>query len=169
MTARYCLDTSGISNPLVSMPEDCFGGLWDKVKGLVASGAFCCNAEIAEQYEHIEGSVGECLIEHMPNMLFEVGVGEWDWSGYLQHVNRMTVEYHAYISDYHHNRRNTIDLKDLSIVALAKTLGLPVVSMEGFDGGQTSATKMRIPRLCICEAVQHFTFIELLRKEELSI
>lgn len=169
MTHKYCLDTSAISNPLVGMPEDCFGGLWEKVKNVIVGGAFCCNAEIAEQYTHIEGSVGDCLTNQIPTMLYEIGVGSWNWQGYLDNTNRMTTKYHQYISDYHSNRRNTIDLKDLSIVALAKTLNLPVVSMEGSDGGQVSETKMRIPRLCICEAVRHLTFIDLLREEGLSI
>lgn len=169
MTHRYCLDTSGISNPLVTMPHDCFGSLWQKVVDLISNGVFCCNAEIAEQYSHIEGPVGDCLMQHTPLMLFEVGVETWDWQGYIANVNRMTASYHDYISDYHSNRRNTIDLDDLSIVALAKTLDLPVVSMEGFDGGQTSPTKMRIPRLCICEGVPHRTFIELLRQEGISL
>jgi hypothetical protein len=169
MTHRYCLDTSAISNPLVGMPEDCLGGLWNKIIDLISSCVFCCNAEIAEQYTHITGSVGDCLVSHTPKMLYEVGAGNWDWNGYIAHVNRMTKQYHAFISDYHSNRQNTIDLKDLSLVALAKTLALPIVSMEGFDGGQISPKKMRIPRLCINEDVLHYTFIELLRKERISI
>jgi hypothetical protein len=99
----------------------------------------------------------------------EIGVGNWDWNEYISNVNRMTKRYHAFISDYHNNRQSTIDLKDLSLVALAKTLTLPVVSMEGFDGGQISETKMRIPRLCINENVIHYTFVELLRKEGISL
>jgi hypothetical protein len=169
MNHRYCLDTSAISNPLMGMPEDCFGSLWQKIETLISSNVFCCNAEIAEQYTHIVGSVGKCLVYHTPKMLYEIGIGGWAWSEYILYVNIMSKKYHAFISDYHNNRQNTIDLKDLSLVALAKTLALPVVSMEGFDGGQISATKMRIPRLCINENVIHYTFIGLLRKEGITL
>lgn len=99
---------------------------------MIAEGLFCCNAEIAEQYTHIEGPVGDCLKDHSNHMTYEVGVGSWAWKTYLAHVERMTATYHAFISDYHGGRKSTIDLKDLSLVALAKTLSLPVVSMEGF-------------------------------------
>jgi hypothetical protein len=147
------------------MPEDLYGPVWIKVIGLVRAGIFCCNAEIAEQYMHIEGAVGDCLREHIPTMLYEIGRPHWDWNGYVSHFNRMKVVYQAFISEYNGNRKNTVDVSDVSLVALAKTLCLPVVSMEGFDRGEGSAKKMRIPRLCDCEGVDHKTFNELLRTE----
>ena len=102
-------------------------------------------------------------------MLYEVGRDHWDWQSYIGHVNRMVAQHRAFISEYNSNRSNTVGLNDLSIVALGKTLALPVVSMEGSDGGQVSATKMRIPRLCIVEGVRHLDFNDLLRQEGLSI
>jgi hypothetical protein len=166
---KYCLDTSGVSNPLAMMPEDIYSSLWGKVIDLICSGVFCCNAEIAEQYTHIEGPVGECLNDNISDMLYEIEQDHWDWRLYIAHVTRMSHQYRQYISDYNNNRKNTVDLDDVSIVALAKTLGLPVVSMEGLDRGQLSATKMRIPRLCECEGVKHHTFNELLRLEGINI
>jgi hypothetical protein len=38
----------------------------------------------------------------------------------------MKVRHEAVISEYNGNRKNTIGLNDLTIIALAKTLGLPV-------------------------------------------
>ena len=86
-------------------------------------------------------------------MIYEIGHPHWNWRGYVDHFNRMKVSYKAFISEYNGNRKNTVDTDDVSIVALAKTLGLPVVSMEAFDRGEVSAKKMRIPRLCECENV----------------
>jgi len=166
---KYCLDTSGISNPLAMMPEDIYASLCGKVIDMICSGIFCCTAEIAEQYTHVEGAVGECLKDNIQSMLYEIEQDHWDWRLYISHVNRMSVQYRNFISDYNTNRKNTVDLDDVSIVALAKSLSLPVVSMEGLDRGQPSATKMRIPRLCHCEGVTHYTFNDLLRLEGVNI
>lgn len=151
------------------MPEDLYGGLWTKVSGLIRAGMFCCNAEIAEQFDHVEGVVGDCLREHLPVMVYEIGRPHWNWKGYVNHLNRMTDAYRPFISEYNGNRKNTVDTDDVSIVALAKTLGLPVVSMEAFDRGEPSAKRMRIPRLCDCEKVVHRTFNELLRIEGVKL
>lgn len=166
---KYCLDTSGISNPLVQMPEDIFGGLWGKFIKLIEGGCFCCTAEIADEYDHIVGNVGKCLAAQKAAMVYEIGQNHWDWPTYVGHVNHITSTYRQFISEYNSNRKNTVGLSDVSIVALAKTLNLPVVSMEGLDGGQTSGTKMRIPRLCKEEGVTHLTFNDLLRTEGLNI
>jgi hypothetical protein len=166
---KYCLDTSGISNPLAQMPEDIFAGLWGKIAKLVENGFFCCTTEIADEYQHIEGNMGRRLSAHKASMVYEIGQDNWDWAAYVGHVNHIISTYRQFISEYNSNRKNTVGLSDVSIVALAKTLNLPVVSMEGLDGGQTSATKMRIPRLCKQEGVKHLTFNDLLRAEGLSI
>ena len=166
---KYCLDTSAISNPLVQMPEDIFGGLWGKFMKLIEDGCFCCTTEIADEYDHILGNVGKCLTAHKRAMVYEIGQSHWDWTTYVSHVNHITSTYGQFISEYNGNRKNTVGLSDVSIVALAKTLNLPVVSMEGLDGGQTSDTKMRIPRLCKEVGVTHLTFNDLLRTEGLSI
>ena len=151
------------------MPEDIFGGLWAKVRELIEDDLFCCTTEIFEEYEHIEGAVGKCLCNHKSSILFEIGDDDWEWDKYVLHVNRMRDTYKQFISEYNSNRKNTVGINDLSIVALAKTLKLPVVSMEGLDRGQISASRMRIPRLCDLENVVHLTFNELLRQEGINI
>lgn len=166
---KYCLDTSGISNPWLGFPDDIFQPLWERIIWLIEIGTFCCNTEIFEEYEHIEGRVGDCLKANKAVLVYEINQNSWDWQSYLNHFERMRLSYTQYISEYNGNRKNTIGINDLSIVALAKTLKLPVVSMEGSDKGQISETKMRIPRLCDIEGVKHLTFIDLLRAEGLSL
>lgn len=160
---RYCLDTSGITNPLATIPEDIFLSCWSGVIEMIEAGLFCCNAEVFSEYEHINGNVGECLKSFKTEMVYEIGDDTWDWAAYVDHVARMHDEYRDFISEYNGNRKATIGTTDLSLVALAKTLGLPVVSMEAL--GPPAATKMRIPALCEAEDVTHLTFQELLRKE----
>ena len=54
-------------------------------------------------------------------------------------------------------------LNDISIIALARTLELPVVSME--TKLPPDAKWKRIPCICGLEAVEHLTFNDFLRKE----
>ena len=72
------------------------------------------------------------------------------------------------ISEYNGNRKGTVGLNDISIVALAMTLRLPLVSMEKPNVYQPSAKKMRIPDVCKVEGVNHLTFNEFLRAEGIT-
>ena len=58
-------------------------------------------------------------------------------------------------------------LNDISIVALAKTLNLPVVHMESWVP-EDNQTKRRIPNICALEGVAHLRFNEFLRAEKLK-
>jgi len=60
----------------------------------------------------------------------EIEEESWDWQTYRDHYEDMKVRREAVISDYNSNRKGTIGLNDLTIIALAKTLGLPVISSE---------------------------------------
>jgi hypothetical protein len=89
-----------------------------------------------------------------------------DWNAYIAHYERMKIEYEAVISEYNSNRKNTIGLKDLTIIALAKTLGLPVVSSEKkTNSDQDSKKRQKIPDICDKESVRHMSFNDLLRAE----
>ena len=80
----------------------------------------------------------------------------------------MQSTYETVISEFNGNRKNTICLNDISIIALGKTLILPVVSMEA-KAVQISDTKKRIPEVCNLESVTHYDFSEFLRKEGITI
>ena len=60
---KYCLDTSGLSNPLESMPEDIHSSLWLKIAGLVVDGKFAVTAEIYEELGHLPGPIGPIAVE----------------------------------------------------------------------------------------------------------
>lgn len=91
---------------------------------------------------------------------------DWDWTTYLNHYEEMKVRHQAVISEYNGNRKGTIGLNDLTIVALAKTLGLPVVSSEKKTSvDQDSAKRQKIPDICAKENVEHLSFNDLLRAE----
>ena len=169
MTCRYCLDTSGLSNPLETTPEDIHETLWSRVRELIEEGAFAWNAEIADELGHLEGETGECIAGCLTATLHEIGDEQWDWPSYVANVNRMKSDYQAFISDYNGGRKGTIGLNDLSIVALALTLRVPVVSMEARNSGEASAKRLRIPDLCDREGVKHLTFNEFLREEGIKI
>jgi hypothetical protein len=163
---EYCLDMSGLSTPLEHMPEDIHTVLWTEVAKLVESGKFAVTTEIYEELENLPGQIGECIKGNRQNLQLEIEDSDWDWQTYLGHVERMRTVYANVISENNGNRKNTIGLNDLSIVALAKTLGLPVVSSEKkLHADQDSLKRQKIPDICDKEGVQHMSFNDLLRKE----
>lgn len=162
----YCLDTSGLSTPLENMPEDIHTVLWSSVAKLIEGGKFAVTTEIYEELELLPGSIGECIKNNKDNLQLEIEDEEWDWKKYLDHVERMRLTYADVISENNSNRKNTVGFNDLSIIALAKTLGLPVVSSEKkLHGEQDSKKRQKIPDICDKEGIPHMTFNDLLRKE----
>jgi hypothetical protein len=117
----------------------------------------------------IYGDTGNCLKDCRDSCCYEVGKGQWPWEQYLEIVEAMRVKYHQYISEYNGGRADTIGINDVSIVSLAKVMGLPLLSMEKPNRGQPSQRKMRIPDLCVAENVKHINFTEFLRAEEIKI
>lgn len=168
MTHKYCLDTSGLSNPLMEMPEDIHKTLWASILSTVRAEIFCWNDEIAKEMASIPGMVGATLKGCNGSCCYEINKGSWDWSLYLTTINAWRVEYKRFISEYNGNRKNTVGINDLSLVALAYTLNLPVVSMEKPHLGQQSQTKLRIPDLCRIVNVDHYNFTQLCRREGIS-
>ena len=162
---KFCLDTSGLSNPLESMPEDItlYKGVWLHITAQIKAGIFAVNKEIYDELCCIEGNVGSCIKANKDQLLLEIGQSDWDWKRYLDIVEELRTRYSSFISEYNQNRKGTVGLNDVSIVALAKALNLPLISMESLSF-QTSPTKMRIPRLCSLEGITHLTFNEFLAR-----
>jgi hypothetical protein len=152
----------------MEMPEDIHRTLWLNVVLKVQSQIFCWNEEIASELASIRGPVGDALNSCNGSCCYEVGKGSWNWAGYVSTNNAWRKQFQQFISEYNGNRKNTIGLNDLSIVALAHTLRLPVISMESQNLGQPSLTKMRIPDLCKAVGIQHYNFTQLCRKESIS-
>lgn len=160
---RYCLDTSGLSNPLESMPETIaiYQPIWNHIKSQIESGIFAVNDEIYQELCYLPGQIGDCLKNNKDNIVLELGES-WDWQRYLDIIEEMRVKHKDVIAEYNGNRKGTAGLNDVSIVALAKSLGIPLISMEA-KTFQTSATKIRIPGLCALEEVEHLDFNDFLR------
>ena len=164
--ATYCLDTSGLSAPLEFMPEDIHPSIWAGVAGLIDDEKFAVTTEIYDELSHIAGTIGDCIKKNRDILQYEIEDDHWDWSAYLIHYERMKIEYESVISEYNGNRKNTIGLKDLTIIALAKTLGLPVVSSEKkTNSEQDSKKRQKIPDICSKEGVIHMSFNDVLRAE----
>lgn len=163
---KYCFDTSGISNPLESMPEDIHDSLWNGFKTkCLQSGIIAVTQEIYDEMEHIQGSVGQCIKDHKADLIMEVG-DDWDWGTYITHANKMEDTHRDFISEYCGGSKKTVCLNDISIIALAKALSLPVVSME--EKVTAGSKKLHIPDVCDLEGVEHLRFSEFLRREKLK-
>ena len=165
---RYCFDTSGISNPLETMPEDIHKTMWAGFCVRIEAGHIAATTEIYEEMCHIPGPVGTCIVECKKQIVVEVGENDWDWRTYIGHVQRMQVGHKNFISEFTGGSARTICLNDLTIIALAKTLGLPLVSMERLVSEEPGSRKRRIPNICNAEGVEHLAFNNFLRREGLS-
>jgi hypothetical protein len=146
------------------MPEDVdvFRPVWDCVVGCIEAGQIGVTAEVYDELCHISGKVGECIRDCKSRLLMEVNDTSWDGRSYISHFKRMSKVHHEWIADYTgKNRSKTIVLNDLTAVALAKSLGLPLISMESSAGD--SPKHKRIPDICGLENVLHLDFNAFLR------
>lgn len=75
---KYCLDTSGFSNPLMQQRETVYVSLWQRIRILISNGTFCWNAEIAAELEGIHGETGQMLQHCNGNCCLEIEEGFWD-------------------------------------------------------------------------------------------
>lgn len=165
---KYCLDMSGLSNPAVTMPQDIHRSLWAAIDGLIVTGVFATTSEVYEELTHIPPPIGDCIAQNQRALVHEVGNGDWNWKSYLGHTTRMQAEYEKFISERNNNREHTVNLNDLSVIALGKTLSLPVVSMESRRGVNAKARRA-IPDICDAEKMEHMSFSELLRAEGIAL
>ncbi|WP_315830989.1 DUF4411 family protein [Bradyrhizobium prioriisuperbiae] len=162
----YCLDTSGLSTPLEFMPEDIHSSIWAGVADLIAAGKFAVTTEIYEELGHLPGPIGDCIKANEANLQLEIEEEFWDWKAYVANYEEMKIKYSSIVSEYNGNRKNTVGLNDLTIIALAKTLKLPVISSEKkLNTMQESEKRQKIPDICEKEGVVHMSFNDLLRAE----
>lgn len=165
---KYCFDTSGLSNPLETMPEDIHESMWKRVRALIVAGHIAVTQEIYDEMIHIGGTVGKCIVGHKKLVLLEVNSNSWNWQLYVDHAAAMQAAHHKYISEYNGGSPKTVCLNDISIIALAKALKLPVVGMESYVT-VASSNKRRIPNICKAEDVEHLTFSDFLRRETIRV
>ncbi|TXS89070.1 DUF4411 family protein [Parahaliea maris] len=162
----YCIDTSGLTEPLQRTPEDLYPSLWAPVKNILASGRIAVTKEIFDEMVVIDGTLGSFIESHKNEMLLEIG-GDWSFHDYINTSVYLQEQYRDFISENNGNIKGTVGMNDMSIIALAKTLGLPLVNMEGT--ANTSPKRKRIPDVCAEIGVQSLTFNEFLRAESITV
>ena len=101
-------------------------------------------------------------------MSLEVGKKGWNWEPYVKCAEDMQISQRAFISEYNGGSKRTVCLNDISIIALAKVLALPIVSMEALIR-QPEAKWRRIPNVCLAENVEHLWFNDFLRRENVRL
>ncbi len=161
---KYCLDTSGLSNPIQSLPEDIHVSLWSQVCDKIKQGVFAATTEIYDELVRIPGSVGQCLKDHLTEIRLEVGAGEWNYNSYISHFKTLHPKYQKFIAGTGGSKAS-LSMPDFSIVILGKALALPVISMELPCAQNLHTKSCKIPDVCSAEGVLHMTFNEFLRAE----
>lgn len=161
---RYCIDTSGLSNPWVDLPVDIHETLWTRVLAFIETGALAVTTEVYEEMLHIPGALGECIKDNKNKLVLEINSADWDWKKYVEHSTRMNVAYRQYICEYTQLKpKKTVGLNDMSICALGVSLGLPVINME--KSAASSDKHRKIPDVCTAEGIRPLDFNDLLRAE----
>jgi len=161
---KYCFDTSGLSNPKENMPLDIHESMWRRINQFIFDGNIGITTEIFDEMILIDGVLGEFIGNNKDKVLFEIGDNHWDWNKYLENSTRMQTIYEPFISEFNGGVKYTLGLNDLSIIALSKTLNLPLLSMET-RCNLASPKKRKIPNICDSENIRHLTFTEFLRLE----
>lgn len=162
----YCLDTSGFSTPHVQLPEDVphYRPAWECVIAAIEGGKIGVTAETYAEMCHITGDVGDCIRASKDKLLLEVDDLSWDGPSYIAHFNRMRKDHKEWIAEYAmKSPAKTICLRDLTAVALAKCLKLPLISSESSAGD--SPKHKRIPDICKLENVVPYGFNDFLKIE----
>jgi hypothetical protein len=149
------------------MPEDIHETLWSRVGDVILAGSFAATTEIYEELIHIPGKLGGHITSNPDLIRLEVGDDAWEWTTYLDHVGRLRKDHKDHISEYNGNRKGTVGLNDVSIIAMALAMKLPVISMETML--PATAKCRRIPNVCSLERVDHLTFSDFLRKEGIKL
>jgi|SRR6185437_4889925 len=160
---KYCVDTSGLSHPYEEIPEDIHSSLWSRVRDVIAAGHVAVTQEIFDECVNIQGGLGDYLNGQKAIILHEIEKGNWDWAGYLRLATKMQVDHRQFIREYCGGSPKTVCLSDISIIALAKILRLPVLSME--KPVDKKSKKRHIPDICSAEGVTHLDFNDFCRKE----
>lgn len=164
MKKKYCVDTSGFSTPHEQLPYDLFGPIWDGVMRVIELGGIAVTTEIFEEMLSIPDEIGHCIGQSKESMVLEIGSGTWDWQRYVSINTDLLKKHEHVISEYSGGSPKTVCVNDMSIIALAKSLGLPVVSSESYVNDK-KAKKQHIPNICEKEEIEHLTFNEFLRRE----
>lgn len=160
---KYCVDTSGLSHPYEEIPEDIHASLWVRVKQSISNGHVAVSKEIFDEIVKIQGSLGNHLNTNQALILHEVGKAGWDWQTYVAHATKLQLDHQEFIREFCGGSPKTVGLNDISIIALAKTLNLPVLSME--KRVEKNSKKRHIPDICDAEGVEHLTFNDYCRRE----
>lgn len=162
---RFCFDNSGFTNPHVRMPETIgiYRGLWQQMTDFLLAGHIGTTQEIYDEMCHVPDAFGDCIRANRSALVMEVGEGDWNYAVYIRQYNRLAKQYEAHLSEYTHmSAADTICLNDMTVIALAKTLDLPVVSEESSAGN--SPLKRRIPDICLAEGIPHLYFNDFLEQ-----
>lgn len=148
------------------MPEDVpyYRPIWECVIAAIEAGKIGVTPEIYNELCHITGEIGECIRSSKDKLLMEVDDPSWDGRGYIAQFNRMSKDHKEWIAEYAmKSPAKTICLPDLTAVALAKCLKLPLISSESSAGD--SAKHKRIPDICALENVVPYSFNQFLKIE----
>ncbi len=150
------------------MPPDIHKSMWASIVGLIKGGIIAVTPEIYSELLRFDFPMASNFIaDHEKELLLDFETSSWEWSSYVSHLASMLEKYHDYLSENQRFSRKTVCENDLTTIALAKSMNLPLVSMESKIDPK-AILKLHIPDVCEREHVEHLWLNDFLRKEKLS-
>jgi hypothetical protein len=149
------------------MPDDIHESMWKNVAEFFTSGVVAVTAEIYEEMCHITGIMGDCIRANEDLLVYEIEDPTWDWQRYVEISRVLQLKYADFIAENRKNPGGTVGRNDISIIALAKVLDVPLVSSEQRVLDLRNSTKRKIPNICDSESIEHLDWNEFLRRESM--
>lgn len=150
------------------MPYAIHEPMWRRVENVLTSGIVAVTHEIFVEMSKIDGFIRTAIDANQEQLELEIGEDDWDSNVYSGYVDKFRKRHKDFISEYIGGRNDTICLTDISIVALAKTLAVPLVQAERKVIVKPNTLVRRIPNICEVEGVDCWTFDRFILAEYLQ-
>ena len=167
---KFVLDTSGLSKPIQDMPPHRHKRLWNCIKQSIGNGVFATTEEVfEEEMLLLPDGIGAYMADNRSSIVLDFGDPYVNWNDYVITANEMQILYRESTQRTLQGRTDTVGIKDISVVALAKVLNLPLVSEAALIHDTSQTYKRKIPNVCAEYSVKHLSFNEFIDAEDYDL
>lgn len=157
---RYCIDTNVIVSFIKKTDNEFYGSdvfkpQWDFLESLIVTGAIIATREVEAELTKACRVIPEMAVWLKKHKYMFVDVEEDDQ---LESAKKILKEYPVYgFTDNY--------LGDLSVMTLADSMNIAVISLEGETPGK-AVNRPKIPNVCNEFNIDHVSFSGFLRREK---
>jgi hypothetical protein len=146
--AKYSFDSSAFIDPLRRhQPKDVFPKLWERIDGLIDDGSIVASDFVKTELSKKDDGILK-YVKSKSGLFIPLNATQSAW------MAQIMARFPKWIST-----TSTRNMADPFVIALAKEMGLIVVTYEG----NGSETDVKIPYACRAFGVKPLHFVEFLR------